>query len=175
MAVVLAGATMALGVGAAPALAGDNVVKVRDACDPETFNAVLGDGACARDSGGKRVSFDEFVEEAADGGDDAWRFTEKIKIREGESVVARFDRGGEFHTFTEVAGLNGPGCVPDVNGLLPPLPGPAPADCSEGAFISTAVAPIPGLTERRVDGLDEGEHVFRCLIHPWMETTVQVR
>ena len=41
MATALAGATVLLAASAAPALAGDDV-RVRDACEPESFNAAIG-------------------------------------------------------------------------------------------------------------------------------------
>ena len=178
MALVLAGATAALGASATPAIAGDDVVKVRDACDPASFNAVLGEGACAPATNkGSRVTFDEFVEEAAEGGHGAWKFSdEKVRIDRGESVVARYDRGGEMHTFSEVANF-GPGCVPEVNALLgypPPFAGVP--ECSDPArWPNPAEFVGPGTPDVVVSGLSKGRHRFICFIHPWMKTTVEVR
>jgi hypothetical protein len=65
-------AALACAAVAAPA-AGAPMVKARDACDPATFNAVLGDGACV---GGGDVPFDAFIDRLIRTGDQPlWRFT----------------------------------------------------------------------------------------------------
>jgi plastocyanin len=161
-------ATLAL-AGTAVADDGGNVVRVRDACDPATFNAMFGPGFCETDDHG--IALDDAVAQLQKHGSiRGWRFSPKsIHIDEGESVVARFTRGGENHTFTEVAEF-GAGCVQlinDVGGFT----GPPAADCS--LIPSTTVGrDVPELT---VSGLARGEHYFECLIHPWMRTTVTVR
>jgi hypothetical protein len=172
MATTLAGATVALAAGATPAMADDAVIKVRDACDPRTFDAVIGEGTCVRGDGGDRVTIDAlFAEVAQDGEHGAWSFTEKAQLDEGESLRVRFDRGGEAHSFTPVDGF-GPGCVPELNALMGFDPAAPPAaDC---ALIGpTIVGPMR--TAFGVDGLDTGTHRFMCLIHPWMNSTVTVR
>src|SRR4051794_12212127 len=156
-------ATMAF---AAPALARDRVVKVRDACDPASFNAALGDGACVRVGGGPRVDFDDAIATLAKRGSvSKWYFDrDRAMLDRGDSLVVRFDRGGEMHTFTEVASF-GPGCVPDLN-MLMGLDGAPAADC--GLIMPTAVG--PGREELDVNALSAGVHHFQCLIHPWMKT-----
>ena len=79
------------------------------------------------------------------------------------------NRGGEEHTFTEVAAFGG-GCVPPLNMILGLDPVP---ECSiPGLFPSTLVE--PGDT-RAVTQIAPGVHRFQCLIHPWQRTTVTVR
>ena len=177
MATALAGATVLLAASAAPALAGD--VRVRDACDPESFNAALGDGACVRDDNrGGTVTFDRLVHSLMKKGENnKWSFTKKAKIDQGDDLVVSFDRGGEAHTFSEVAAF-GPGCISDINFLIG-LDGLAPECATFGERIGGPAGPGPeyigpGVDELTVSGLTAGEHRFMCLIHPWMQSTVTV-
>jgi hypothetical protein len=180
MATALAGATMLLAAGAAPALAGDDV-RVRDACEPDSFNAAIGEGTCVRgDDSGPRVTIDRLAHSVMKSGKHGqWSFTKKAKIDEGDDLLVTFDRGGEAHTFTEVAAFGGPGCVPDVNAWLG-LDGFAPECSTFGERIgSPATGPGPeyigpGVEEKAISGLSAGDHRFICLIHPWMQSTVTV-
>ena len=55
----------------ASAGAGHRNVQILDACDPATFNAVLGDGACVRKGGG--VKFEKFINQLVTKGEaPAW-------------------------------------------------------------------------------------------------------
>jgi hypothetical protein len=137
-------------------------IGILDRCDPASFNAVLGDGACIMRNGG--VPFDTFLERVnpKDGGHNAWRFTpEQVRLNSGQFL--RLDnRGGEVHTFTEVANFGG-GFVEELNAALPPGTPPArpigpPRFIDAGEQIDLAVP--------------AGTHLFECLIHPWMRTTV---
>jgi plastocyanin len=143
-------------------------VQILDACDPETFNAALGEGACVRNGGG--VTIDRFVDQLMSRGEaPAWRFSpEQLKLRAGGTVTAT-NRGGEFHTFSEVAAFGG-GCVPDINELLGLEPVP---ECAiPDIFPTTGVPPGASLT---TEPLTAGQHRFMCLIHPWQRTTVESR
>jgi plastocyanin len=142
-------------------------VQILDDCDAETFNAVLGEGACVKDGG---VTFDEFIEQLITMGEaPAWRFApEHLKLNAGGTVTAS-NRGGEFHTFSEVAAFGG-GCVAELNELLGLEPVP---ECAiEDIFETTGVPPGGSRTTGQLAG---GTHRFQCLIHPWQRTTVQVR
>jgi plastocyanin len=143
-------------------------VQILDACDPETFNAALGDGACVRKGGG--VTIDRFVNQLiAKGEAPAWRFSPpQLKLDAGGTITAR-NRGGEFHTFSEVADFGG-GCIDEINELvgLDPVAECAIADI----FITTGVPPGTSLT---TGALAAGEHRFQCLIHPWQRTTARAR
>jgi hypothetical protein len=153
-------------------------VDVDDRCDPATFNAALGDDTCVGDG---NVTFDEFLEELnpQDKGHDKWRFNfGRGRIDRGETLRA-VNRGGEFHTFTEVEEFGG-GCVPALNvplGLTPvsecdPLTEVAPGVQVPTAFLETGVNAGDSID---IAGLDKGTHKFMCLIHPWMRVSVKVR
>lgn len=141
-------------------------VQVLDACDSTTFDAVLGDGACVRAGG---VTFEAFIAQLiAQGRAPAWRFApERLKLGAGGTIDA-VNRGGEFHTFTEVAEFGG-GCIDELNELLGLEPVP---ECdTPGIFASTGLPAGESLTTAPVR---PGTHRFMCLIHPWMRTTATV-
>jgi plastocyanin len=142
-------------------------VQILDDCDAETFNAALGEGACVKDGG---VTFDEFIGQLITRGEaPAWRFApEHLKLNAGGTVTAS-NRGGEFHTFTEVAAFGG-GCVAELNALLGLEPVP---ECAIGDIFPTTGVPPGG--NRTTGPLAGGTHRFQCLIHPWQRTTVQAR
>jgi hypothetical protein len=142
-------------------------IGILDRCDPESFNAALEDPeACVGRNGG--VHFDTFLERVnpKDGGHSAWRFSPgQVRLRPGQFLRAE-NRGGEVHTFTEVVNF-GVGFVDELNLALPP---------------GTPLAvPTPPPTLRFIDAgeqidlppLTAGTHLFECLIHPWMRTTVE--
>jgi hypothetical protein len=170
---ILAGAvitiTMLAAWGAvADAKGGPQVRRVQllDRCDPETFNAAVGPGACTRNGG---VTFDHFIAQLVKlGRAPAWRFSPpRGKLASGGTVLAK-NRGGEDHTFSEVAAYGG-GCVQVLNDIL----GLTPVDeCPEGLSPSALIH--PGDT-RAVTGLASGVHRFQCLIHPWQHSTIRVR
>ena len=152
----------------APTAMAGSTVEVRDACDPATFNAALGDGACVRDSSGSTVEFQDLL-----GGEiDEWSFTRRARIDEGDSLEVRFDKGGEAHSFTEVTAF-GAGCIPEVNEILG-LHDVVP-ECATFPQRMAAEYIGPDRTSLRVSGLSAGKHRFMCLIHPWMQSTVTVR
>ncbi|HWN22814.1 MAG TPA: hypothetical protein VNP93_12630 [Gaiellaceae bacterium] len=141
-------------------------VQVLDDCEPASFNAAIGPGTCVKDGG---VTFDEFIEQlATQGRAPAWRFSpERLKLSPDGTLEAH-NRGGEFHTLTEVAAFGG-GCVPELNEVLGLTPVP---ECAiPGIFGTTGIAP-GGVLETAP--LGAGTHRFMCLIHPWMKTTATV-
>lgn len=164
----------------APATAGagndgggeDKQVRLIDDCDPATFNAALGPGACVGDG---ETTFGDFIAQLIDNGfkanesADDWEFKPAdFHIDAGDSIRA-VNRGGEFHTFTEVAQFGG-GCVDQLNAILGLTPVP---ECQDpDIFPTTGVAPDGTLN---VHGLTPGTHNFECLIHPWMQSVVEVR
>src|SRR5437762_11295501 len=78
---------------------GARVVRMRDACDPTTFNAALRDpNACV---GNGHVIFDRFVAELTRTRQAAqWRFDPpKVELDRHDNLIA-VNRGGEVHTFT---------------------------------------------------------------------------
>src|SRR4051794_12580312 len=147
------------------------VVDIQDRCDPDSFIEAVGDpDACLRGGG---TTFDEFFAEFLDKGSVGhWRFhPDDLTIRAGQTVKA-VNRGGEFHTFTNVDKTGfGPGCVELLNqpGDIKPEDNP---NCADEVFGPSAV---PFGEHLYVAGLTRGTHKFQCLIHPWMHTVVTVR
>src|SRR5436309_2331295 len=99
--------------GSAPlalaAAAGNRQVTMIDACDGPTFNFFVGPGTCSRAHG---VAFLDFIAQLqAHQAAGAWRNApSQTEAWLGDALVA-VNRGGEFHTFTEVAEF-GAGVVP---------------------------------------------------------------
>jgi plastocyanin len=147
-------------------------IRMYDDCEPTSFNQAgipcEGDGD---------TTLDELVEQLVRNGfrpndeaADDWEFKPgDVHIDHGDRLKA-VNRGGEFHSFTEVPEF-GPGCVPELNAVLFGDPDAAPV-VSCAALGTTGVDPGEALTVRR---LSVGKHRFECLIHPWMQTTVIVR
>jgi plastocyanin len=141
---------------------------VLDACDGPTFNAVLQDpNGCLRNGG---VTFDRFIGQLVSMGEaPAWRFSpEELTLQAGGTLEA-YNAGGEFHTVTEVAAFGG-GCVQELNDILGLTPVPECADPFH-VFVETGIAPGE---ELEIPNLTTGTHLFECLIHPWMRTTLVV-
>jgi plastocyanin len=168
---LVASAAVALGAAGTASASDGKTVKAIDACDPSSFNAALGEGACVRDGGGHRTSFDSLVKSMMQKGENGrWKFSkDDVKLDAGETLHVEMGRGGEGHTFTEVPAY-GPGCVQLVNDLIGAVGAPA-TDCAlmEPTFIG------PQRESFDVTGLSAGTHYFECLVHPWMQTTVTVR
>jgi plastocyanin len=147
---------------------GGREIRLRDKCEPVSFNAAIGAGTCV---GSGDVTFGEFLRRLnpKDGGHGAWNFTRSsLNIRVGE-VVSLQNRGGEVHSFTEVRNF-GTGVVDPLNAALPAGTGPAiPVDPPN--VLSTFLP--PGQTAS-LTHLNAGTHAFQCLIHPWMRTTIHV-
>jgi len=153
--------------GTALASRDERHVNMLDDCDSTSFDAVLGDGACTKDGS---TTFDAFIGQLLAGGRaPAWRFSPSaIRLPAGGSIEA-YNRGGEFHTFTEVTPAFGLGCIPELDLLgLTPV-----AECANaGILFGTTGAPPGGEVE--TPALGAGVHRFECLIHPWMRATVHV-
>jgi hypothetical protein len=141
-------------------------LNMLDDCDATSFNAVIGPGTCSKAGD---VTFEEFIGQLlAMGRAPAWRFAPGIvKLPAGGSIIA-FNRGGEGHSFTEVANFGG-GCVQPLNDLLGLSPVP---ECGNPALFPGTIAGPGGKVE--TGALAPGVHRFECLIHPWMRTTVTV-
>jgi plastocyanin len=151
-----------------------NRIDLKDDCDPSTINAAIGPGTCV---GGGATTFPNFVAQLqAQGSANGWEFNPSVMdARTGEILTTR-NKGGEFHTFTEVQHFGG-GCVAVVNGLLGLTPVPEceallPDGKTPVAFATTGV---PSGGTSTVPTLARGVHHFQCLIHPWMRTDVVVR
>jgi hypothetical protein len=138
-------------------------ISIMDACDPTSFNAVLGEGACTRAGG---ITFDRFnalLEQNGSVG--AWRFSPtEVNAFVGQTLVAT-NRGGEEHTFTEVEEFGG-GFIEPLN-IASGNPIPAP-ECLQ----LTRADRIPPGGVARDEVEEEGTERYQCCIHPWMRLTV---
>jgi len=162
-------ALLSLTVGAG-AFQGDKKFRLLDDCEPTSFNAVLGDGACI---GNGHTTFDEFIQELAETQDaHKWRNQPtQAHLNIGRPTVIE-NRGGEVHTFTPVANFGG-GFVNELNGISGnPVPAPECLNFGSIVFIpagATEEGPTAGSSEMPV-----GITRFQCCIHPWMRTVVEV-
>jgi plastocyanin len=142
-------------------------IEMHDACDPTTFNAVLGAGTCLRSGG---VTFDQFIGQLTKNGSiGAWNFApSNLEAKVGQTLLA-INRGGEEHTFTEVEEFGG-GIVPVLNTL---------SGNTEVAPECQALAPDDFIKPGESDSDDEveepGTEKYQCCIHPWMRTTVTAK
>jgi hypothetical protein len=169
----LATGTALLPLGGAVANRGNDAETIRllDDCDPASFNAALGPGACVGDGD---VTFARFLDKLADGGHNHWSNNpEETHVEAGEGLRL-VNRGGEFHTFTKVRSFARGGCVPELNEPLG-LETRSAAFCA-AAFSDRVTTLLPG-AESNVPArrLTHRHNHFQCMIHPWMTTTVDVR
>jgi hypothetical protein len=125
---------------------------MRDACDPDSFNAVIGPGTCTPGHDGNTLFGDFLGELQSDQNAGAWRFNPMVNVTEGNFKLARLDltsgdqttiqnAGGETHTFTRVSKFAG-GFVAVLNGVTG-NPDPAP-ECAQVLPDGTLV-PQPGV------------------------------
>ena len=148
----------------ADAIQGDKKIRMYDDCEPTSFNAVLGDGACI---GNGHTTFAEFIEELEETQDvHTWRNQpSQMHLNIGRPTLIE-NRGGEVHTFTPVAAFGG-GFIPDLNGISGnPVPAPECLNFGSIVFIpagATEQGPVAGTSE-----LPVGISRFQCCIHPWM-------
>jgi hypothetical protein len=139
---------------------GQRAISIFDACEPESFNAELGPGTCARNGG---VLFDNFIEllrrHRSVG---AWHFTPPQASMGVGDVLLALNEGGETHTFTEVEEYGG-GIVPMLNELSG-LTTVAP-ECTE--LEPSDFIPAGGSSSETEE--EEGVEKYQCCIHPWMQ------
>ncbi len=168
--VLLAGVSMLL-VGASTAWAqfGPSLreVEMTDTCEATSFNAAIGPGTCV---GNGTTTFGQFINQLMTMKDaPEWRFLPvDVGVRAGQGLLVR-NTGGEFHTYSEVAAFGG-GCVDVLNDILGLTPVP---ECDDPDIFNETGAPPGGSVE--LPGMEPGTHLFICLIHPWMKSTVRVR
>jgi plastocyanin len=149
-------------------------IRMRDDCDPATFNAVLGKDACV---GSGDTTFAKFQEEFGEEGEvGAWKFNnDRADVNRGTAITLT-NRGGETHTFTRVAEFGG-GFVPPLNArpdgtTLAPAPecavapGVPQAPGPDNIFLPAGASTVgPTITTRRTVK-------FQCCIHPWMHAEI---
>jgi len=168
LAVVASLSLVLAAAGTASASKTERHVNMLDDCDMATFNAAVGPGTCSKAGG---TTFDAFIGQLiAKGQAPAWRFAPShLSVPAGGSIEA-YNRGGEAHSFTEVAHFGG-GCIQVLNNVLGGLT-PVP-ECGDPSLFPGGLVPPGGETDTA--SLPAGVHLFQCLIHPWMRATVTVK
>jgi plastocyanin len=151
------------------AVADPTTIKMKDDCDPATFNlAVPATPPTCVGSGG--TTFNDFIGQLVDhkfAG--AWRFSpSQLKIDAGSSLRL-VNQGGETHTLTQVTQFGGGGIVPPLNEILFGTPTPPTFFFGPPNFV-----PAGGTSTIGPDILTPGTHLLICIIHPWMEETIVV-
>ena len=160
--------------GASPSAA---ELRLRDDCDPATFNAAVAPGACVGNGG---TTFPKFIQELTeDKIAGAWRINpDSTGVDPGQPTLL-VSRGGELHTFTRVAKFGG-GIVDVLNQLsgnnvvAPECQGMDPAATTMGSIALFPGAVVNGPTGA-TSALPLGTTHFQCCIHPWMRTTIEVK
>jgi plastocyanin len=144
----------------------NTTVSMQDQCDPATFNATLGAGACTRQG---TMTLSQFnAELAANHSVAAWQFSPStFSIHVGDVITARND-GGETHTFTEVDQFGG-GVVPALN-----TASGNPVEAPECAQLTSTDQVAAGAVFHTDPAAHSGTEYYQCCIHPWMRATVTV-
>jgi len=164
-------------------LDGNARVRLRDDCDPVTFNAIR-PGLCVGNGDTTVAEFN--AELAAKHSVDEWKFNpEGSTTMDAGQVITLESRAGETHTFTKVARFGG-GFSARLNQLAG-VPVPAP-ECAKTNADGTLSPQPPSATNIFVPGgsvlagprtgstiLPIGTHNFQCCIHPWMRVRITVR
>jgi hypothetical protein len=158
--------------------ASERTIKIRDDCQPATFNLPPPDGAgpgtCITDFNG-HTSFGDFIDQLTKHRRAAeWRFNPPETALAAGTQLLLDNYGGETHTFTRVENF-GAGFVPPLNALSGNFV-PAPecfAQSVGSTFVPAGAEDQPGPT---LQDSDRGKTVkFQCCIHPWMRSEVKVR
>ncbi len=163
-----------------PAHSADVNLHIRDYCDPASFDAVLGRGACVRSTLPGAITIDGFEAEfAADKSVGAWRYVPgQVSIAEGATLHVE-NLGGETHTFTQVKDFGG-GFVEFFNaGSGNPVPAPECAQVVNGQLVPQPPGPdnifLPPTGSATVPLEHEVNAKYQCCIHPWMRLTITPR
>jgi hypothetical protein len=165
--------------------------RVRDDCDPTTFNLAVpsppGAPPTCNPAFDGDTTFQEFIANVTENqADDHWRFQpDRTTVDRGESTTIE-SRAGETHTFTRVAAFGG-GFISLLNDLSGA--GAARPECGVADTATTPPMPNPPsatnifvTTGKTLDGpsggsaaLPKGTTKWQCCIHPWMRSTITVR
>jgi hypothetical protein len=170
-------------------------ITMRDACDPDSFNAVVGPGTCIPGQHGNTLFTDFVGELTTDQIAGAWRFNPLLNTTEGKFRLARLDlrsgdqttiqnAGGETHTFTRVNKFGGGfvGFLNDLTGNHDPAP-----ECAQVLADGTLVPQPESASNQFVEAgknepgptagssaLPQGVSRWECCVHPWMRMVVVV-
>jgi plastocyanin len=144
----------------------DAQVSALDQCDPASFNAALGNGACTKQGNITLTAFNNELNATHQVA--SWQFVpNNFTIRVGQAITVT-NNGGEKHTFTEVDNFGG-GIVPALNSASG-----NPTEAPECAALAANAMIASGTTFRTDAAMDAGVEHYQCCIHPWMRATVTV-
>ena len=158
---------------AAKGVSHSGAIVAHDSCDPDSFNAALGEGTCVKNG---PTTFDAFINElAATQTARAWRFNPLLATaRAGQNMLAQ-NVGGEIHTFTPVREYGG-GFIPELNALSNnPVPAPECLDFARIDFVAggeKSIIPAADLASVADAG---GVARVLCCLHPWMRADVRIK
>ena len=160
-------------VGASAFAAGGPRVVMKDACDPASFNEVIGEGTCIEGGHPSHVTFGEMIDSLIQHGEHpGWRFTPLHRVVHLGQDVQIDNVGGEFHTYSRTDEFGG-GFVPELNEIL------GLDEIADGCLLppgpTNAFVPAQGMGSISTTALGVGTHKFLCCIHPWMKGTLTVR
>jgi len=165
--------TLPLLMGTALADGGSPRVRLEDKCDPVTFNAALGAGACQGSGDMTLAQFNAELDQKHQVG--AWRFnSDKFDMVAGQRLSLE-SRAGETHTFTLVKAFGG-GFVQSLNDRSG-NPTPAP-ECLAGAGPTFLFIPHNGTASLATGAgtpFTPAVYHFQCCIHPWMRTVATIK
>jgi hypothetical protein len=153
-------------------------VRLRDDCEPNSFNAVLGPGACIGNGDTTIQEFNAELERNRQVG--SWKFNpDDGHIDQGERLVV-VNRGGETHTFTRVAAFGGGFVKPLNTASGNPVPAPECAEVlADGSLRPRPQGPnnlfVPAHNSVPGPLVGRGTVRFQCCIHPWMRSRIEVR
>ena len=144
-----------------------------DSCDPDSFNAVIGDGTCVNPG---RTTFDEFIGElAATQTVQSWKFSPTNATAQRGVDMMAVNIGGEEHTFTPVRAFGG-GFIPDLNSLSGnPVPAPECLNIPALDFVEAGGKSLISGAALAAVASPNGVARVECCIHPWMRTEVQLK
>jgi hypothetical protein len=148
-------------------------IVAHDACDPASFNAVIGPGTCVKPF---RTTFQDFIAQlTATKVAKGWFFSpEQLTARLGVNLLGN-NVGGEEHTFTPVARFGG-GVVPILNQLSGnPVVAPECLQLDEDDLVPSGGKYIIEAEELADVVDDSGIARVECCIHPWMRTEVRLK
>jgi len=148
-------------------------IVAHDACDPASFNAVIGPGTCVKPF---RTTFQEFIAElTATKVAQGWFFSpEQLTARFGVNLLGN-NVGGEEHTFTPVRAFGG-GEIPILNTLSGnPVEVNECKNLDEDDLVPSGGKYIIESEELAAAADANGIARVQCCIHPWMRTTVRLK
>jgi hypothetical protein len=145
-----------------------------DSCDPESFNAALGDPtACVKPGG---PTFQEFIAELASTQTvRSWRFNPlQATTHAGEALLVQ-NVGGVEHTFTPVQQFGG-GFIQILNDLSGnPVPVPECLNVPGLDFVQSGEKSLISGAALAAVADANGIAKIECCLHPWMRAEVRIK